>query len=88
MGCSLKAEVKVTWLKEKGCIEYRFSKLSYYFIRFLQAWVDLLGSVYNFDRVETYQEADTFTARFYASESIIHDVLEGTFATQYPVETE
>jgi len=83
----LKAEIKVTWFKEKGYIEYRFSNLSYYFIRFLQGWVDLLGNIYNFDKVETFQEADTFIARFYADESVIKIMLGIIDIVRYPVET-
>jgi len=83
----LKAEIKVIWFKEKGYIEYRFSNLSYHFIKFLQGWVDLLGEIYKFDKVETFQEADTFIARFYADEGVIRIMLGIIDVARYPIET-
>jgi len=82
----LKGEIKVTWFKERGFIEFKFFNLSYYFIRFLTGWVDLVGYIYNFKKIETNQIADTFIVRFYADEGVITVMLGLVDTMRYPIE--
>jgi len=66
-------------------IEYMFYDCDLDFIGFLKGWVDLVGHVWHFDKIETQQVNGTFIARFYADRGVINVMLGLVDVARYPI---